>query len=71
MTDQGYKLLEVRLVRQLPGIEDLFPSHFKISHKDLVRFTQQLAIMVRGAEVSSGRWSCWKRRPATGCCVVF
>ena len=48
ITDQGYKLLEVRLARQLPGIEDLFPSHFKISHKDLVRFTQQLAIMVRG-----------------------
>jgi type IV pilus assembly protein PilC len=47
ITDQGYKLLEVRLARQLPGIEDLFPSLFKISHKDLVRFTQQLAIMVR------------------------
>jgi type II secretory pathway component PulF len=48
ITDQGYKLLEVKLVRKLPGIEDLFPSLFKISHKDLVRFTQQLAIMVRG-----------------------
>jgi type II secretory pathway component PulF len=48
ITDQGYKLLEVKLARQLPGIEDLFPSLFKISHKDLVRFTQQLAIMVRG-----------------------
>src|SRR5918996_3886577 len=48
ITDPGYKLLEVKLTRQLPGIEDLFPSLFKISHKDLVRFTQQLAIMVRG-----------------------
>jgi type II secretory pathway component PulF len=48
ITDPGYNFLEVKLTRQLPGIEDLFPSLFKISHKDLVRFTQQLAIMVRG-----------------------
>ena len=48
ITEQGCKLLEVRAIRQLPGIEDLFPSLFKIGRKDLVRFTQQLAIMVRG-----------------------
>ena len=45
---KGYRLLEVKAIRQLPGMEDMFPTLFKISHKDLVRFTQQLAIMVRG-----------------------
>jgi type IV pilus assembly protein PilC len=48
VSEMGYKLLEVKAMRQLPGIEDLFPSLFKIKHKDLVTFTQQLAIMVRG-----------------------
>ena len=48
ITDKGYKVLEFKAVRQLPGMEDLFPSLFKIGSKDLVRFTQQLAIMVRG-----------------------
>ena len=46
--DKGYKILEIKVIKQLPGIEDLFPSLFKIGQKDLVRFTQQLAIMVRG-----------------------
>ena len=44
----GYKLLEVSRCRQLPGMEQLFPSLFRIGGKDLVRFTQQLATMVRG-----------------------
>ena len=48
ITDFGYKLLEVSRCRQLPGMEQLFPSLFRIGGKDLVRFTQQLAIMVRG-----------------------
>lgn len=48
ITDHGYKLLEMKRIKQLPGMEDLFPSFFKVSGKDLVRFTQQLAIMVRG-----------------------
>jgi len=48
ITDKGYKVLEFKAVKQLPGMEDLFPSLFKIGSKDLVRFTQQLAIMVRG-----------------------
>lgn len=46
--DKGYKILEMKVIKQLPGIEALFPSIFKIGQKDLVRFTQQLAIMVRG-----------------------
>src|ERR687891_379063 len=48
VTDKGYKLLEVKALPKLPGMEDLFPSLYKIKHKDLVKFTQQLAIMVRG-----------------------
>ena len=48
VSDKGYKLLEIKAMRRLPGMEDLFPSLFKIKQKDLVRFTQQLAIMVRG-----------------------
>ena len=48
IADYGYKLLEVSRCRQLPGMEQLFPSLFRIGGKDLVRFTQQLAIMVRG-----------------------
>ncbi|MDA1219921.1 MAG: type II secretion system F family protein [Chloroflexi bacterium] len=46
--DQGYKILEMKVARQLPSMEDMFPSLFKLKQKDLVRFTQQLAIMVRG-----------------------
>ena len=46
--DKGYKLLEVKALPKLPGMEDLFPSLYKIKLKDMVRFTQQLAIMVRG-----------------------
>ena len=48
IADYGYKLLEVSRCRQLPGMEQLFPSLCRIGGKDLVRFTQQLAIMVRG-----------------------
>ena len=48
IVQKGYKILRMKQVWQPPGIEDLFPSFFKIKGKDLVRFTQQLAIMVRG-----------------------
>ena len=48
IADYGYKLLEVSRCRQFPGMEQLFPSLFRIGGKDLVRFTQQLATMVRG-----------------------
>ena len=48
IADYGYKLLEVSRCRQLPGMEQLFPSLFRVGGKDLVRFTQQLATMVRG-----------------------
>jgi type II secretory pathway component PulF len=48
VTDKGYKLLEIKALPKLPGMEDLFPSLYKIKQKDLVKFTQQLAIMVRG-----------------------
>lgn len=48
IADFGYKLLEVSRCRQLPGMEQLFPSLFRVGGKDLVRFTQQLATMVRG-----------------------
>jgi type II secretory pathway component PulF len=45
---RGYKLLQVKASWRPPGLETLFPSLFKVKSKDLVRFTQQLAIMVRG-----------------------
>ena len=48
IADYGYKLLAVSRCRQFPGMEQLFPSIFRVGGKDLVRFTQQLSIMVRG-----------------------
>ena len=48
ITRQGYKPLEVKRSRQAPGLEDLFPSIFKVGTGQLVRFSRQLATMVRG-----------------------
>ena len=48
ISQRGYKLLHAKVIRQMPGVEDLFPSLFKITNKELVQFAQQLSIMVRG-----------------------
>ncbi len=45
---QGYKLLKMSQARSLPGLEELFPSLFKVKTGDLVRFSRQFATMVRG-----------------------
>ena len=45
---QGLKPLEVKLSRQAPGLEQLFPSIFKVGTGQLVRFSRQLATMTRG-----------------------
>jgi len=44
----GYKLLSVGAKWQPPGLEQLFPSFFKVGTGELIRFARQLAIMVRG-----------------------
>ena len=44
----GLKPLELKPKRKLPGLEDLFPSLFKVGTGVLIRFARQLAIMVRG-----------------------
>lgn len=48
ITRQGYKPLQVKRSRQAPGLEELFPSVFKVGTGQLVRFSRQLATMVRG-----------------------
>jgi type IV pilus assembly protein PilC len=45
---KGYKPLQVKPSRQLPSVEELFPSLFRVKSADLIRFSRQLAIMVRG-----------------------
>ncbi len=45
---QGYKLLKMSQARSLPGLEELFPSLYKVKTGDLVRFSRQFATMVRG-----------------------
>ena len=45
---QGLKPLEVKQSRQAPGLEQLFPSVFKVGTGQLVRFSRQLATMTRG-----------------------
>ena len=45
---QGYKLLRIKPARQIPPIEEIFPSLFKVSTGDLVRLSRQLATMVVG-----------------------
>lgn len=44
----GYKVLRLSPSRPLPGLEELFPSLFKVKTGDLVRFSRQFATMVRG-----------------------
>ena len=44
----GYKLLSVGIKWQRPGLEQIFPSLFKVGTGELIRFARQLAIMVRG-----------------------
>ena len=45
---QGFKPLHLKPARQLPGLEQIFPSIFKVGTGQLVRFARQLATMVRG-----------------------
>ena len=45
---QGYKVLRMSQVRSMPGLEQLFPSLFKVKTGELVRFSRQLATMIRG-----------------------
>ena len=45
---QGYKILRIGPARSIPGLEQLFPSIFKVGTGELVRFSRQLATMVRG-----------------------
>ncbi len=45
---QGYKILKVTPARTMPGLEEMFPSLFKVRTGELVRFSRQLATMVRG-----------------------
>lgn len=48
VTRQGYKVLRIAPARTLPGLEEMFPSLFKVKTGELVRFSRQLATMVRG-----------------------
>lgn len=48
ITRMGYKLLSVGAKWQAPGLEQIFPSLFKVGTGELIRFARQLAIMVRG-----------------------
>ncbi len=45
---QGYKALRVKPAHRLPALEEMFPSVFKVRTGQLVRFSRQLATMVRG-----------------------
>ena len=45
---QGYKILRISPVRKMPGLEEMFPSLFKVKTGELVRFSRPLATMVRG-----------------------
>lgn len=45
---QGFKVLRLSPARSLPGLEEMFPSLFKVKTGELVRFSRQLATMVRG-----------------------
>lgn len=42
----GYRVLKIAPVREIPGLETLFPSMFKASTGDLVRFFHQVASMM-------------------------
>ena len=45
---QGYKVLRIAPSRSIPGLDQMFPSLFKVRTGELVRFSRQLATMVRG-----------------------
>lgn len=45
---QGYNPLEIKPARGLPALEELFPTIFAVKTGQLVRFSRQLATMVRG-----------------------
>ncbi|NQW23958.1 MAG: type II secretion system F family protein [SAR202 cluster bacterium] len=45
---QGYKILRLSPARSIPGLEQMFPSIFKVKTGELVRFSRQMATMVRG-----------------------
>ena len=45
---QGYTVLRLSPVRTMPALEEMFPSLFKVRTGELVRFSRQLATMVRG-----------------------
>lgn len=42
----GFKTLEVTQARKLPGMEQLFPSMYKVGNGDLVRFCRHTATMI-------------------------
>ncbi len=48
IASEGYKLLEIKPSRNMPSLEELFPSIFAVKTGQLVRFSRQLATMVRG-----------------------
>ncbi len=48
VAQKGYKLLRLKAAWQQPTMEQLFPSLFRVGTGELVRFTRQLSIMVRG-----------------------
>lgn len=48
ITRLGYKALEVKVKRELPGLEQMFPSLFKVGTGELIRFSRQLALIIRG-----------------------
>ena len=48
ITRMGYKPLELKVKKKLPGLEQLFPSLFKVGTGELIRFSHQLALIIRG-----------------------
>ena len=44
---QGVKPLRIRPTRQVPAVEELFPSFFQVGTGELLRFLRQLATMIR------------------------
>ncbi len=48
IASRGFKPLEIKQSRSLPALEEIFPSVFAVKTGQLVRFSRQLAPMVRG-----------------------
>ena len=44
----GYKILRISPSRSIGGLDEMFPAIFKVRTGELVRFSRQLATMVRG-----------------------